>query len=546
MKKLFLLFTLNFLLLNFSSAQNPLVKIWDKRFGGTHDDYFSSFLQVSEGGFIWGGSSYSGVTGDKTQNTWGYPDYWIVKTDSLGNKQWDKDFGGLSNDLLFSIQSTADGGYILGGTSSSPISGDKTQPVHGAFPDKDYWIVKIDSAGNKQWDKDFGGTGIDQLESIQQTFDHGYILGGWSMSGISGDKTQNNWDTTNITSDYWIVKTDSLGNMQWDKDFGGTGNEVFHSIQQTYDGGFILGGFSYSGISGDKTQNNWDTTNITSDYWIVKTDSLGIKQWDKELGGTNDDYLYSIQQTADDGYILGGYSYSPISGDKIQDTIGSSDYWIVKTDSLGNKQWDKDFGGNGPEELYTIALTVDGGYLLTGDSYSPMSGNKTEANLGYEQTWVVKTDSLGIILWDKTILTIGSDEIGLSFGTKDGCYVMANSTYADIGGYKSQASWLGSYDYWIVKFCDSTLSTNIANTEKENKQWLISPNPTEGNFTISGLPFATGQIEIYNMLGEKIYGSPLTPKAGTMQIQVETFPSGIYLVKVSNEGKMLTKKLVVE
>src|SRR5204863_32675 len=146
--------------------------------------------------------------------------------------------------------------------------------------------------------------------------------------------------------DYWIVKTDSIGNKQWDKDFGGTNNDELFSIQQTADGGYILGGCSVSGISGDKTQVNWGDI----DYWIVKTDSLGNKQWDKDFGGTSDDFLYSMQQTADGGYILGGISSSGISGDKTQVTWGNSDYWIVKTDSLGNKQWDKDFGGTVTEE----------------------------------------------------------------------------------------------------------------------------------------------------------------------------------------------------
>ncbi len=439
-----------------SFSQNPLVKMWDKRFGGSGADIITCFQQTKDRGYILGGYSYSAIGGDKTQATWGSYDYWIVKTDSLGSKQWDKDFGGTSADELSSLQQTADGGYILGGYSYSGIGGDKTQSTWGI---EEYWIVKTDSLGNKLWDKDFGGTNDDELYSLQQTADGGYILGGYSYSGIGGDKTQPSWGF----ADYWIIKTDSLGNKLWDKDFGGTGDDEFYSLQQTADGGYILGGLSNSGISGDKTQAAWGGY----DYWIIKTDSLGNKLWDKDFGGTDIDWLYSLQQTADGGYILGGYSYSGIGGDKTQATWGGSadnDYWIIKTDSLGIKQWDKDFGGTNQEDYFgNVSQTKEGGYLIAGTSYSNIGGDKTENNsLGIEQTWIVKTDSLGTKQWDKTILSPGHDEQGYAIQTKDGCYAVASLDNGGIGGYKTQPNWdticagVGcSPDYWIVKFCET-------------------------------------------------------------------------------------------
>ncbi len=433
--------------------------MWDKRFGGTDQDYITCFQQTKDGGYILGGYSQSGIGGDKTQATWGVDDYWIVKTDSLGNKEWDKDFGGTNGDVLYSLQQTADGGYILGGSSLSGIGGDKTQSTWGGY---DYWIIKTDSLGNKEWDKDFGGTDYDFLYSLQQTADGGYILGGVSNSGIGGDKTQ---DTIG-SLDYWVIKTDSLGNKEWDKDFGGTDTDWFYSLRQTADGGYILGGYSYSCIGGDKTQATWGV----DDFWIVKTDSLGNKEWDKDFGGTNDDVLRSLQQTADGGYILGGLSASGIGGDKTQanwDISGSTyDYWIVKTDSLGNKEWDKDFGGTGDEDNFgTISQINDGGYLLCGTSYSNIGGDKTENNLNAEQTWIVKTDSLGSKQWDKTILSPGHDEYGFAIQTMDGCYAVASWDNGGIGGYKTQAAW-GTYpDYWLVKFCDSTfIQANLSAT----------------------------------------------------------------------------------
>ena len=446
---------------NFSFAQNPLVKQWDYRFGGIHFDQLTCFRQTLDGGYLLGGNSGSGIGGDKSGACKGNRDYWIVKIDSLGIKQWDKDFGGFFSDDLFSLWQTTDGGYILGGRSTSNISGDKSGPLKGT---QDYWIVKTNSLGIKQWDKDFGGTLDNQLYSIRQTSDGGYILGGNSTSGIGGDKTEaskGNWD-------YWIVKTDSFGIKQWDKDFGGSGIDWLSWVQQTADGGYILGGYSTSDSSGDKSQKNWDTTLMYADYWIVKIDSLGIKQWDRAFGGFGNDNLYAMQQTSDGGYILGGVSHSDIGGDKTQNSWGGSDYWIVKVDSLGIKQWDKDIGGASDDDKFgNISQTFDKGYFIAGNSDSHITGDKTEDNLGPVQAWVVKTDSVGNIIWDKTIWTTTLDDIGLGIQTMDGCYAIANYTDANVGGYKTQVS-QGSKDYWIVKFCDTTLISFAAFNVDDN------------------------------------------------------------------------------
>jgi len=445
MKKNYILFYALFFSLASAIAQNPLVKQWDARFGGTDFDYLDAMQETNDGGYILGGYSLSLIGGDKTQASKGLTDYWVVKIDSLGNKQWDKDFGGTAYEYLYSLKQTNDGGYMLAGASASGVGGDKTQASTGGL---DYWIVKLDALGNKQWDKSFGGTSDDILFSMLQTTDKGYMLAGHSASGAGGNKAQaskGGWD-------YWVVKIDSSGNKQWDKSYGGTSDDNCYSLQQTADGGYVLGGCSYSGIGGDKTQaskGGWD-------YWIVKIDSLGNKKWDRDFGGTSDDYVNSLQQTIDRGYILGGISFSGVGGDKAQPSKGMADRWIIKIDSIGNKQWDKDFGGAAnEEEVFFISQTNDLGYLFSGTSHSTISGDKTENNLGPEQTWVVKTDSAGNKQWDKTLLTTGDDEYGIAIQTKDGCFAIANSSDGAIGGYKTQSD-EGDWDYWIIKFRDTS------------------------------------------------------------------------------------------
>ena len=228
---------------------------------------------------------------------------------------------------------------------------------------------------SKQWDYRFGGTDVDVLYTLRQTADDGYILGGYSLSGIGGDKTEESRGGI----DYWVVKIDASGVKEWDKRFGGTGRETLYSLQQTADGGYILGGGSSSGIGGDKTE---ESRGGTSDYWVVKIDANGAKQWDKRLGGTSFDELRSLQQTADGGYILGGISDSPIGGDKTEESRGSSDYWVVKIDATGVKQWDKRFGGTNWDGLISRQQTTDGGYILGGGSSSGIGGDKTEESRG--------------------------------------------------------------------------------------------------------------------------------------------------------------------
>ena len=186
----------------------------------------------------------------------------------------------------------------------------------------DYWVTKINSAGSIQWEKSIGGNDLDELKSIQLTTDGGYIIGGSSFSNISGDKTENKRGF----EDFWIVKLGSSGNIQWQKTIGGINHDYLYSIEQSPDGGYITGGFSSSNISGDKTENSKGF----EDYWLVKLDASGNILWQKTIGGNGDDELRSLQITADGGFILAGSSLSDISGDKTENSWGASDYWILK------------------------------------------------------------------------------------------------------------------------------------------------------------------------------------------------------------------------
>ncbi|KAA3439619.1 PKD domain-containing protein [Rufibacter hautae] len=423
-------------------------KEWDKTIGGSGTDQLSSLQRTADGGYILGGTSPSPVSGDKTEASKGGSDYWVVKLNASGAKEWDKTFGGSGTDQLNSLQQTADGGYILGGTSSSGVSGNKTEASRG---NNDYWVVKLNASGAKEWDKTFGGSGTDQLSSLQQTADGGYILGGTSPSPVSGDKTGANRGNGNST-DYWVVKLNANGAKVWDKTIGGSGGDQLSSLRQTADGGYILGGTSPSGISGDKTE----ASKGGSDYWVVKLNASGAKEWDKTFGGSGNDQLSSLQRTADGAYILGGWSDSGTGGNKGEASRGGSDYWVVKLTATGAKEWDKTIGGSGSDQLSSLQQTADGGYILGGTSPSPVSGDKTEASKGGSDYWVVKLAANGAKVWDRTIGGSGSDQLTALQPTADKGYVLGGYSDSGIGGDKGGAS-KGGIDYWVVKLQGCTL-----------------------------------------------------------------------------------------
>ena len=390
--------------------------------------------------------------------------------------QWQKTIGGSGRDNLSMVQQTSDGGYILGGYSGSGISGDKTEANMSI---SDYWVVKINSTGTAiEWENTISGSAWDYLYSIQQTSDGGYILGGISYSPISGDKTQGSQGYF----DYWIVKLDALGVVSWDKTFGGNSQEVIYSIQQTADGGYILAGGSASNTSGDKTEDNQGNY----DCWVLKLDALGVIEWQNTIGGASYDDVNFVQQTADGGYILGGNSDSNISGDKTENSRGGRDYWVVKLDPLGAVTWDKTVGGSGQDILYVCKQTADGGYILGGTSNSNASGDKTENSQGGDDYWVVKLDATGTsISWQNTLGGNNIDHLNSILETAGGGYLVGGYSYSGISGDKTGAN-QGS-DYWVIKLNTSggiDWQRTIGGDDDENLKSVFQT--TDGDYILGG------------------------------------------------------------
>jgi opacity protein-like surface antigen len=266
MKRLLLLLFPFIIHLSFAQTA-PVIQWQNTIIGGIEGSVLMSSEQTSDGGYILGGYSKGGIGYDKTEPNLGEVDYWIIKVDDAGDIEWQNDIGGSGDDFLYSIHQASDGGYILGGFSKSGISGDKTEPVMGAFADPDYWIIKLDPVGAIQWQNTIGGLASDEFTRIQTTPDGGCIVGGTSVSGISGDKTEACLGAT----DYWVLKLNAAGSIEWQNTIGGSGADGLNWIEPTLDGGYIIAGDSYSDLSGDKTEHSIDSIYpYSKDCWIVK------------------------------------------------------------------------------------------------------------------------------------------------------------------------------------------------------------------------------------------------------------------------------------
>ncbi len=313
-------------------AEGQLENEWSRTYGGQNDDLAHSVVQTDDGGYALAGFTRSYGAGGS--------DFWLVKTDSEGDEEWSKTYGGQKDELAYSVVQTDDGGYALAGYTGSYGEG-----IY------DFWLVKTDSEGDEEWSKTYGGEYWDKAYSVVQTDDGGFAIAG--ETGSYGSEK----------SDFWLVKTDSQGDEEWSKTYGGQNRDLAHSVVQTDDGGYALAGLTGSYSTG------------LEDFWLVKTDSQGDEEWSENYGGQNRERAYSVAQTDDGGYGLVGYTES--YGE------GIYDFWLVKTDSQGDEEWSRTYGGQNDDLAHSVVQTDDGGYGLVGGT--------TSFGAGGGDAWFVKS-----------------------------------------------------------------------------------------------------------------------------------------------------------
>jgi len=361
---------------------------WAKTFGGNGDETAYSCEQTTDGGCIVYGETKSFGSDDF--------DLLVVKLDSSGNVTWAKTYGGTNEERgWYKIINTNDGGYtVCGRTKSFGV---------GNF---DILIVKLNSLGNIQWTKTFGGKNHDAAWDIISISDGGYILGAWTSSFAVGSQ------------DLLVVKLDSSGNILWAKTYGGKETETGSFLYQTSDGGYILSGRTNSFGAGDY------------DIFILKLNSSGDIQWARTFGGTDKESGCGVQQTLDGGYIVTGATSS--FGTK-------GDAFIIKLNSNGDITWAKTYGGSEWDAASSIFFqTSDGGFIIPGETASFGAGGM--------DALIMKLNSNGDIIWAKTYGGNGDESASSISQTPDGGFIVAGQT-ASFGA--------GGYDFLVLKLDSS-------------------------------------------------------------------------------------------
>ncbi len=495
-------------------SQSPTIE-WAKCLGGFYPDYGYSIQQTTDGGYIVAGETNSNdgnVSGNHGTNT---TDFWIVKLNSSGNIVWQKSLGGTLNERATDIKQTNDGGYIVAGFCQS-TDGDVTIN-HGS---EDYWVVKLNSSGNIQWQKSLGGSLKDWAECIQQTSDHGYIVAGKSNS-TDGDITNNIGDM-----DYWVVKLDSTGKIQWQKSFGGTYVEIPFSLLQLNDGSYVIAGMSESVDVNVSGNHGW------ADFWIIKIDSDGNLLWQKTLGGSLFEVAKSIKQTYDGGFIIAGMSES--TDGNVTINHGKMDQWVVKTNSSGDIEWQNSFGGYENDYAFSVQ-PINDGYVVTG--YTESNDSNIIGNHGLRDIWLIKVNSNGNLEWQKTFGGTNDETAQSIIQTNDGNLIFIGNTSSYNGNVSGNH---GSIDYWVAKI---SLPTFVKKYTFPDKKIIIYPTIVNSILTIE--KDKTDQlytISIYDINGIEIQKEELINSE--IKIDVSKYQNGIYFVKAKTENNLAVFKFI--
>jgi Secretion system C-terminal sorting domain len=480
---------------------------WHRTFGGSNSDQGNSIIETKDGGYLLAAQTRS-TNGDGIGNN-GLHDFLLIKMDAAGNTLWKKLYGGSFSELPNDLVQTTDGGYIIAGSTGSG-DGDVIGYHEGSF---DAWVVKLDSMGNMEWNRAYGGSDWEHAYSIEQTSDGGYVFAGVAAS-TDGDVTDiyGGWDS-------WIVKIDAAGNIVWQQTLGGTYEDFANSVLEADDGGYVIAGITWS-YDGDVTYNNGNT-----DCWIVKLSSTGSIEWERSFGGLGADDARKIIKTQEGGYAFIGLVSSHNSGD-VTGHFDSDDYWLVNLTDTGELLWQKCLGGTTEDNGASLIQTPDGGFVLFGDTNS--SDGLISNPLGGSDFWLVKTDNTGNLLWEKSYGGAMGDN-GINFSTtSDNGLILTGytwSTNGDLAGITNK----GLGDIWVVKLGSEILAAPDVHT----LPLALFPNPTTDVVSINLPPESQAvSIQIFNTVGQLVSDQP---PVSTGQINVASLPAGLYQLLITDQ-----------
>jgi len=496
--------------------------VWEKSFGGTQSENLPQIKKCNNG-YLVCGNSWSG-NGDITGHR-GLSDVWLARVDSSGNLLWQNTIGGSGTDVVMNLNATPDGGFIIAGaTMSTDIVPSEPNVILGYYYLYDAWLIKIDSAGNLQWHKTYGGSGTDYFFDAKPTSDGGYIAAGFTNS------TDYYINAIYGNSDVWVVKTDATGNVQWVKSIGGSADEWAHSLLQTDDGGYLIAGYTRS--------SNHDVSVLHGmmDAWIIKLSGNGAVQWEKTFGGLQDDEASEIRKTSDGNFVVVGNTMSSIGA---LTNKGAADILLFKIDPTGQLLWMNDYGGSGEDVGLSVIETDDtSGFFIAGYTSSKDGDVSFSHDTSYCDAWVIRTDNNGNKAWERayggmgkemaySMIEAGSDQfVFAAAATSDSCEVSFNH---------------GDFDYWIVKIKSAALGIH-----NQRPIGSVDVYPTVVSLGVLNIDMPTAEnalLYIYSANGELIGKKTLHERHN--QVALNELPNGTYFLRFRQKNNVYHARVIV-
>ncbi len=410
---------------------------WQHVLGGHKMASARDVVSTPDGGFIVAGQIESDIA---ISEACIYGDIWLTKLSSRGNVEWQQNYGSSGFDEAYAVVCTNDGGYVVTALSASCDFN-----YSGRINNGDARVLKLNGNGEVEWDVTLGGSEFDILNSVVQTSDNGFVLAGFTESSdydIAMNKGK---------ADGWIVKLNQSGDMEWQYTYGGSDYDELYSITQTLDGGFALCGYTES-CNGDVSKNHG-----SGDLWVLKIDNKGILEWEKSLGGGNNDVGYALVQSADNGILVVGFTES-VDG-HVSNHHDKEDVWIVKLDVSGNLEWEKSMGGSGYDTATSVINSGSDGYIVTG--WTESDNGDIGINKGGSDIWIVKLNYAGSVEWEQTIG--GSDwDVACSVTSSDNnSFVLAGFTSSSDGDVNKHHT--GEWNAWVVKLNNISFTMKTGN-----------------------------------------------------------------------------------
>ena len=491
---------------------------WAKCYGGSGHDAPISVCQTSDGGYIMGGES-SSTDGQVTGNH-GSLDCWVVKTDSLGNLQWEKSYGGAGDDIINQLAIDVNGGYIIVAETNS--SGGDVIGNHGGW---DGWVIKINDTGGIVWDSVMGSTATDFFTGVSNTPDSGYLVVG--SSGAANGNVPFNFGGT----DAWIIKLSRTGAIIWNKVFGGPNTDQGIHIANTIDNGYLISSYTEGGGTITGYHGNGDA-------WLLKLNDTGGLQWNKCYGGTGNEGALCVVQKSNGNYIVGSWSNS--DDGQVTGNHGDYDYWVFSTDDTGRLVWEKSYGGSGFDDFGSLCLTFDSNIIMAGMALN-LDGDVTSSHTttGGGDYWVLKTNDTGKIIWENTFGGSAGDTAFNVIQTTDSGYAVA--------GYTASNNWEvsgnhGNTDYWLVKLAkDPPLKVETIQSDPAIK---VYPTLTNGVVYVE-LPqgYENANIVLTDVTGKKIQ-TRIAGQPNKRSVQISNLSEGMYLLNVVSHDRVSSFKVV--